>query len=97
MSNTALPGSSTRYVEITYERPSGSTRQLSTVISVGCSNFIHHLLETDPDLKVVNFDSLTYAGNLANLAAVADDPRYEFIVADYFFRALADLDHHWRW
>src|SRR5439155_17588215 len=30
----------------------------------------------------VNFDSLTYAGNLANLTAVADDPRYEFIHGD---------------
>src|SRR6266567_3257051 len=58
----------------------------SIMVTGGCgfigSNFIHHLLETDPKLKVVNFDSLTYAGNLANLTAVADDPRYEFIHGD---------------
>src|SRR6266566_935779 len=58
----------------------------SILVTGGCgfigSNFIHHLLETDPKLNVVNFDSLTYAGNLANLTAVADDPRYEFIHGD---------------
>ena len=28
------------------------------------------------------FDKLTYAGNLTNLAAVADDPRYRFVAGD---------------
>jgi dTDP-glucose 4,6-dehydratase len=45
------------------------------------SNFIRHLL-ADPDVAVVNFDCLTYAGNLANLADVADHPRYTFVKGD---------------
>jgi dTDP-glucose 4,6-dehydratase len=57
---------------------------MSTVmVTGGCgfigSNFIHHVLETDANVRIVNFDCLTYAGNLANLAAVADSPRYQFI------------------
>jgi dTDP-glucose 4,6-dehydratase len=46
------------------------------------SNFIHHLLETDRDVTLVNFDSLTYAGNLANLASVERNPRYRFVRGD---------------
>jgi dTDP-glucose 4,6-dehydratase len=34
------------------------------------------------DAEVVVFDKLTYAGNLANLAPVADSPRYEFVRGD---------------
>ncbi len=45
------------------------------------SNFIRHLL-ADPEVAVVNFDCLTYAGNLANLADVADHPRYTFVKGD---------------
>jgi dTDP-glucose 4,6-dehydratase len=32
--------------------------------------------------EVVNLDKLTYAGNPANVAEVADDPRYRFVHAD---------------
>ena len=32
--------------------------------------------------EVTVFDKLTYAGNLANLASVADNPRYEFVRGD---------------
>ena len=43
------------------------------------SNFIRHILATEPDCGVVNLDRLTYAGNLENLADVERDPRYRFI------------------
>jgi dTDP-glucose 4,6-dehydratase len=43
------------------------------------SNFIHHLLRTEADIKVVNFDALTYAGNLGSLEDIASDPRYQFV------------------
>lgn len=43
------------------------------------SNFIHHILGTYPEDEVVNLDALTYAGNLENLAAWKDDPRYRFV------------------
>jgi dTDP-glucose 4,6-dehydratase len=46
------------------------------------SNFIRHVLANRKKYSVVNFDKLTYAGNLANLASVADDPRYCFIKGD---------------
>jgi dTDP-glucose 4,6-dehydratase len=42
------------------------------------SNYVHHVLETTDD-EVTVFDALTYAGNLENLADVADDPRYTFV------------------
>jgi dTDP-glucose 4,6-dehydratase len=41
----------------------------------------------NPAFEVVNLDKLTYAGNLENLALVADHPHYRFIRAD-----LCDLD-----
>src|SRR5512142_3477655 len=36
----------------------------------------------ETDWRVVNFDKLTYAGNLENLAAVEHCSRYRFIHAD---------------
>jgi dTDP-glucose 4,6-dehydratase len=46
------------------------------------SNFIHFLLETYPDCRIINLDKLTYAGNLDNLTDVENDPRYEFVQGD---------------
>jgi dTDP-glucose 4,6-dehydratase len=46
------------------------------------SNFIRHVLGLDESYSVVTYDRLTYAGNLANLDSVADDPRYQFIKGD---------------
>jgi dTDP-glucose 4,6-dehydratase len=43
------------------------------------SNFIRYLLRERADAHVVNFDALTYAGNLDNLAEIADDARYSFV------------------
>ena len=64
---------------------------LPLMVTGGCgfigSNFIRHLLETDPDLPVLNFDALTYAGNPANLADLEAHPRYRFIQADICDRA----------
>jgi dTDP-glucose 4,6-dehydratase len=42
------------------------------------SNFVHLMLEKYDDINLVIYDKLTYAGNLDNLAPVADDPRYHF-------------------
>jgi len=46
------------------------------------SNFIIHVLGLSQDYSVVNYDKLTYAGNLENLDSVADDPQYKFIKGD---------------
>lgn len=46
------------------------------------SNFIRFVLQQRPGWSVLNYDALTYAGNLDNLADVADDPNYSFVHAD---------------
>lgn len=46
------------------------------------SNLVRLLLAEAPDLEITNLDKLTYAGNLENLADVADGPRYRFVQAD---------------
>ena len=46
------------------------------------SNFVRHMLRTRPDYRIVVFDKLTYAGNRANLADVADHPNYAFVQGD---------------
>ncbi|RJO59324.1 dTDP-glucose 4,6-dehydratase [Candidatus Parcubacteria bacterium] len=46
------------------------------------SNFIHYILKNHPEDEVVNFDKLTYAGNLANLKDVETDKRYKFFKGD---------------
>lgn len=46
------------------------------------SNFIRHILSSRHDVQIFNFDKLTYAGNLDNLADVAADPRYAFVKGD---------------
>lgn len=46
------------------------------------SHFIRYMLREYPDYQIVNVDSLTYAGNVANLASVADVDGYQFIKAD---------------
>ncbi len=46
------------------------------------SNFVRYLLARYPNVRVVVYDKLTYAGNLDNLLDVAADPRYTFIQGD---------------
>ncbi len=44
-------------------------------------NFVLLLLQR-PDVKVINLDALTYAGNLDTLDSVKDDPRHVFVEGD---------------
>lgn len=46
------------------------------------SNFIHYMLRTYPDCRIINLDKLTYAGNLDNLKEIENDHRYEFFQGD---------------
>jgi dTDP-glucose 4,6-dehydratase len=46
------------------------------------SNFIRHVLASEKRYAVVNYDKLTYAGNLANLDSVATNPDYTFVRGD---------------
>ncbi len=48
------------------------------------SNYIHYLYEKYPqeEIQVINYDLLTYAGNLENLKEIQSYPSYEFIQGD---------------
>ena len=46
------------------------------------SNFVIYMLNKYDDIKIINVDKLTYAGNLENLKSVENDPRYSFVQAD---------------
>lgn len=46
------------------------------------SNFIYYWLRNYPGDRILNFDALTYAGNLENLKDIEDDERYTFVKGD---------------
>lgn len=46
------------------------------------SSFVRYMLRKHADLEVVNYDALTYAGNLENLREVEKNPRYRFVKGD---------------
>jgi dTDP-glucose 4,6-dehydratase len=53
------------------------------------SNFVRHILETQPDASVLNLDALTYAGVPATVAELGED-RHTFIHGDIRDAALLD-------
>lgn len=50
------------------------------------SAFVRQVLDEQPDVEIVDFDALTYAGNLENLAGL-DPARHSFIKGDICDRA----------
>jgi dTDP-glucose 4,6-dehydratase len=46
------------------------------------SNFVRYLCRTEPEIRIINLDFLTYAGNLANLAGLPDGAQYQFVQGD---------------
>ncbi len=54
------------------------------------SNFILHWMKKYPSDLLINFDKLTYAGNLENLKEVEKNPNYEFIQGDICNKRLVD-------
>ena len=46
------------------------------------SNFIHYMMAKYPDYTIINYDKLTYAGNLENLRDVENSPNYRFVKGD---------------
>lgn len=61
-------------------------KELNLLVTGGAgfigSNFIHYLMASQSHDSLVNYDLLTYAGNLANLADINDDSRYTFVQGD---------------
>lgn len=54
------------------------------------SAFVRLSLESRADIRIVNLDKLTYAGNLENLQPVATDPRHRFVRGDIGDRVAVD-------
>lgn len=58
----------------------------TVLVTGGCgfigSNFLHYLLAKESEVQVINLDALTYAGNLENLSAIQNHPRYRFVKGD---------------
>ena len=47
------------------------------------SNYIHYMFKKyGDDIRIINVDALTYAGNLGNLKEVENRKNYEFVKAD---------------
>jgi dTDP-glucose 4,6-dehydratase len=58
-----------------------------TIIVTGGAGFIgshvvRRFVNNYPDYRIINFDKLTYAGNLANLKDVERKPNYQFVKGD---------------
>jgi dTDP-glucose 4,6-dehydratase len=54
------------------------------------SNFVIYMLKKYPGYEVINFDALTYAGNLENLRSVENNPKYCFVKGDIADTKLVD-------
>ena len=53
------------------------------------SNFIRFLLNKE-DVKVINLDKITYAGNPENLKDIENNPNYEFVKGDIADKEIVD-------
>jgi len=54
------------------------------------SNFIPYFIEKNPNIKIINLDKLTYAGELSNLKEVEHHENYTFIKGDICDRSLIE-------
>ena len=66
---------------------------MKTYLVTGCagfigSNFVHYMLEKYPEIRLINLDKLTYAGNLENLKDIEGDARHIFVQGDICDKAL---------
>ena len=60
---------------------------MKTYLVTGCAgfigtNFVYYMLNKYDDIKIINLDALTYAGNLENLKDVENDERHIFVQGD---------------
>lgn len=54
------------------------------------SNFVHYMLKKYSNIKIINLDKLTYAGNLENLKEAENDDRYTFVQGDICDKSLVE-------
>ena len=52
------------------------------------SNFVHYCLEQDSNIKIINLDKLTYAGNVESLKDIEDHLNHIFVHGDIANRSL---------
>jgi len=84
------------------EIPQKGHTTMTTYLVTGCAGFIgttfvHYMLKKYTDIKIINLDALTYAGNLENLKDLEDDPRHIFVHGnicdkDLVAKLIADYD-----
>jgi len=69
----------------------------TTYLVTGCAgfigtNFVYYMLRKYSDIRIINLDKLTYAGNFKNLKDIENDGRHIFVHGDICDRQLvADL------
>jgi dTDP-glucose 4,6-dehydratase len=54
------------------------------------ANFVHYMLNKYSDIKIINLDKLTYAGNLENLKDVENNKNYSFVQGDICDKELVE-------
>lgn len=68
---------------------------MKTILVTGCagfigSNFVPYFLKKYPDIRLINLDLLTYAGNMDNLSDAPQNERHIFVKGDICDRALVE-------
>ena len=69
----------------------------ATYLVTGCAgfigtNFVYYMLQKYQNIRIINLDKLTYAGNLENLKEIENDSRHIFVQGDICDKELvADL------
>ena len=54
------------------------------------ANFVHYMLNKYANIKIINLDKLTYAGNLENLKDVENNKNYTFVQGDICDKKLVE-------
>jgi len=69
--------------------------KMNTILVTGCagfigSNFVPYFLDKYPDVRLINLDLLTYAGDMANLSDAPQSDRHIFVQGDICDRPLIE-------